>query len=180
MNRERLREDKVTRKLFALMLAGLTGAGLITACQSPQAADQTAPAAAQMAEGEMLVAYEVVDEAAIPQALTEDPGDPDNGRALAIHRKKGNCLACHIMPIPEQSFHGEIGPDLNGVAGRYDAGELRLRLVDPKVVNPDTIMPSYYKNDGYHRVLKDFQGKTLLTAQEVEDIIAYLQTLKEE
>ena len=68
--------------------------------------------------------------------------DPDNGREVAVNRKKGNCLACHVMPIPEQSFHGEIGPDLNGVASRYDAGELRLRLVDPKVVNPGTIMPS--------------------------------------
>jgi sulfur-oxidizing protein SoxX len=133
-----------------------------------------------MAEGEMLVAYEVVDEAAIPQALTDQPGDPGNGRALAINRKQGNCLACHIMPIPEQSFHGEIGPDLNGVAGRYDVGELRLRLVDQKVVNPGTIMPSYYKNVGLHRVLKNFEGKTMLSAQEVEDIIAYLQTLKEE
>jgi len=162
------------------MLAGLTSAGLMAACQQLEAADQSTPAATQMAESEMLVAYEVVDEAAIPQALTGQPGDPENGRALAIHRKKGNCLACHIMPIPEQSFHGEIGPDLNGVAARYDAAELRLRLVDPKALNPDTIMPSYYKNNGYHRVLKDFEGKTMLSAQEVEDIIAYLQTLKEE
>jgi sulfur-oxidizing protein SoxX len=162
------------------MLAGLAGAGLMTACQRTEAADQSAPASAQIAEGEMLVAYEVVDGAAIPQALADQPGDPDNGRALAINRKQGNCLACHIMPIPEQSFHGEIGPDLNGVAGRYDAGELRLRLVNPKVVNPDTIMPSYYRNDGLHRVLKDFDGKTMLSAQEVEDIIAYLQTLNEE
>ena len=179
MNRERLREDKVTRKLFALMLAGLVGAGM-AACQSSQAEDQTAPAAAQMAEVDTIVAYEVVDNTAIPQALTDQPGDAENGRAVAIHRKKGNCLACHVMPIPEQSFHGEIGPDLNGVAGRYDAGELRLRLVDPKVINPDTIMPAYYKNDGLHRVLKKFEGKTLLSAQEVEDIIAYLQTLKDE
>ena len=170
----------MSRKLFALVLVGMTGAGLTAACQSLEAADQSAPTATQMAEGDMVVAYEVVDGAAIPQALTDQPGDPVNGRAVAIHRKKGNCLACHILPIPEQSFHGEIGPDLNGVAGRYDAGELRLRVVDSKVVNPDTIMPAYYRNDGLHRVLKDFEGKTLLSAQEVEDIIAYLQTLKEE
>ena len=128
----------------------------------------------------MVVAYEVVDGAAIPQALTDQAGDPAKGREVAINRKKGNCLACHIMPIPEQSFHGEIGPDLNGIAGRYNEGELRLRVVDAKVLNPDTIMPAYYRSDGFHRVLKDFQGKTLLSAQEVEDIIAYLQTLKEE
>ena len=170
----------MTRKLFAFVLAGVTGAGLVGVGQGLQAADQAAPTTTQIAEGGQLVAYEVVDENAIPQALTDQPGDPENGREVAIHRKKGNCLACHVMPIPEQSFHGEIGPDLNGVASRYDAGELRLRLVDPKVVNPGTIMPSYYRNDGYHRVLKDFEGKTLLTAQEVEDIIAYLQTLKED
>jgi sulfur-oxidizing protein SoxX len=133
-----------------------------------------------MAEVDTIVAYEVVDNTAIPQALTDQPGDAENGRAVVIHRKKGNCLACHIMPIPEQSFHGEIGPDLNGVADRYDAGELRLRIVDPKVVNADTIMPAYYKSDGLHRVLKNFDGKTMLSAQEVEDIIAYLQTLKDE
>ena len=170
----------MTRKLFALVLAGFAGAALMTAGQSSEALDQSAPTATQLAEGETQVAYEVVDDVTIPKALTDQPGDPENGRAVAIHRKKGNCLACHILPIPEQSFHGEIGPDLNGVAGRYDAGELRLRLVDPKVINPDTIMPAYYRSNGLHRVLKDFQGKTLLTAQEVEDIIAYLQTLKEE
>jgi sulfur-oxidizing protein SoxX len=162
------------------MLTGFVGAGLIAACQSLEAADRSAPAAAQLAEGETLVAYKVIDETSIPQALTDQPGDPANGRAVAIHRKKGNCLACHIMPIPEQSFHGEIGPDLNGVASRYDEGELRLRVVDAKVLNADTIMPAYYKTEGLHRVLKGFQGKTVLSAQEIEDVVAYLLTLKEE
>ena len=149
-------------------------------CEGLQAADQAEPAATQMAEGDQLVAYEVVDEAAIPQALTDQPGDPAKGREVAIHRKKGNCLACHVLPIPEQSFHGEIGPDLNGVASRYEAGELRLRVVDAKIVNPDTIMPAYYRADGLHRVADSFTGKTILSAQEVEDIVAYLQTLKED
>jgi sulfur-oxidizing protein SoxX len=170
----------VTRKLFALILAGATGAGLMVGCQSPEAADESAPAARQMAEADMVVAYEVVDGTAIPQALTDIPGDPANGRSVAIDRKKGNCLACHAMPIPEQSFHGEVGPDLNGVGSRYSAGELRLRIVDPKVLNPDTIMPAFYKTNGLHRVLADFEGKPMLTAQEVEDVVAYLQTLKEE
>jgi sulfur-oxidizing protein SoxX len=107
------------------------------------------------------------------------PGDPENGRKVAIHRKKGNCLACHVMPIPEQQFHGELGPDLNGVGSRYSAGEIRLRVVNPKYANPDTIMPAFYKADGLHRVLKGFEGKTMLSAQEVEDIVAYLVTLKE-
>lgn len=125
-----------------------------------------------------MVKYEVTDGHEIAKSLTGKAGDPANGRKLAIHRKKGNCLACHTMPIPEQLFHGNIGPDLAGVASRYSAGELRLRLVDATVVNPDTIMPAFYRTAGLHRVLKKFKDKTVLKAQEVEDILAYLLTLK--
>lgn len=115
---------------------------------------------------------------AIPQSLTGTPGDPKKGRALAIASKKGNCLACHMMPIPEEDDHGQIAPPLYGVANRMSVPEMRLRLVDPKVINPTTAMPSFYKIEGLHRVLKKFQGKTILTAQEVEDVVAYLSTLK--
>lgn len=124
------------------------------------------------------VNYKVVDGYKIPQSLTGKPGDAERGRKLAINRKKGNCLACHILPIPEQPFHGKIGPNLNQVAERYSEGEIRLRVVDPKVLNPDTIMPSFYKYDGFHRILKKFEGKSILSAQEVEDIVAYMLTLK--
>jgi sulfur-oxidizing protein SoxX len=125
-----------------------------------------------------LVKFEITDGASIQKSLTGKPGDPATGRALAINRKKGNCLACHIMPIPEQLFHGNIGPDLAGVASRYNAGELRLRLVDATVVNEDTIMPAFYRSANLHRVLKKFQGKTVLSTQEIEDILAYILTLK--
>jgi sulfur-oxidizing protein SoxX len=135
-------------------------------------------ASALAGEAKMLVKYEVMDESSIPKSLTGKPGDAKNGRKIAIHRKKGNCLACHKMPISEQPFHGQIGPDLKGVGERYTEGEIRLRVVDPKVVNADSIMPSFYRNDGFHRVLKKFQGKTVLSAQEVEDVVAYLMTLK--
>ncbi len=114
----------------------------------------------------------------ISKSLTGKAGDAKNGRDLAINRKKGNCLACHVMPIPEQQFHGEVGPDLKGVAGRYSVAEMRLRVVDPKVLNGDTIMPAFYKDSGFHRVLKKFKGKSILSGQEVEDILAYLATLK--
>ncbi len=120
--------------------------------------------------------YTIVD-STIPASLTGKSGDPAKGRKLAINRKKGNCLACHIMPVPEQQFHGEIGPDLSGVASYLSEAEMRMRVVDPKVVNPDTIMPSFLK-EAKTRVLKKFKGKTILKAQEVEDIIAYLKTLK--
>lgn len=114
----------------------------------------------------------------VPESLTGVPGDPENGRAVAADRKKGNCLACHEMPIPEESFHGRIAPPLGGVAARYDVGQLRLRVIDPKLVNPMTIMPAFYKSDGLHRVTKEFQGQTILSAQDVEDVVAYLTTLK--
>ena len=125
-----------------------------------------------------LIKFEVKDGESIVKSLTGKKGDAKKGRETAIHRKKGNCLACHVLPIPEQPFHGKIGPDLNGVASRYTAGEIRLRIVDPKIINEDTIMPAFYKKDGLHRVLKKFVGKTLVSAQDVEDMVAYLMTLK--
>lgn len=124
-----------------------------------------------------LVKFTVKDGESIEKSLTGKPGNPEAGMKAAIHRKKGNCLACHAMP-GDQPFQGNIGPDLTGVGGRYSVGEIRLRVVNPKFANPDTIMPAFYKADGLHRVLKKFEGKTLLTAQEVEDIVAYLATLK--
>lgn len=125
-----------------------------------------------------LIDYKVVDGSSIPKSLTGKPGDPVNGRKVVIDRRKGNCLACHEMPIPEQTFHGKIGPNLQGVASRYSEGEIRLRVVNPKILNPETFMPAYYRNDGFHRVLKKFQGKTIISAQEVEDVVAYTMTLK--
>ena len=127
---------------------------------------------------EALVKYMIDDESSIAQSLTGKPGDVAAGRKAAINRKLGNCLACHVIPIPEQAFHGEIGPDLAGIASRYSEGELRLRLVDSNVINPDSFMPAFYRNEGFHRVLKKFQGKTILSAEQVEDILAYLMTLK--
>lgn len=120
--------------------------------------------------------YTVVDNT-IPASLTGKAGDPVAGKKLAIQRKKGNCLACHVMPIPEEQFHGEVGPDLSNVGSNYTEAELRMRLVDPKVLNPDTIMPAFLK-PGTHDVLKKFKGKTIIKAQDIEDIIAYLMTLK--
>ena len=111
--------------------------------------------------------------------LTDKPGDPVAGKKVFSNRKQGNCLACHALSaMSEQPFHGELAPPLDGVADRYSVAELRLQVVNPKAINPDTIMPAFYKKEGFHRVLKKFDGKSILTAQQVEDLLAYLATLK--
>jgi L-cysteine S-thiosulfotransferase len=125
------------------------------------------------------VDYQVVN-GAILQPLTDEPGDPERGRRLVLDREGGDCTICHAMPLPQRQFHGTVGPPLDGIGGRYSSGELRLRLVDPKALNPETIMPAYYKVEGLHRVLERYHGKPMLTAQQVEDVVAYLLTLTSE
>lgn len=136
----------------------------------------TGASAGEVAPGDV----EIVD-SAIEQPLTDKPGDPEAGLGAFTGRKAGNCLACHQVTslLDAFQFHGEVGPPLDGVADVYSAAELRARIVNPKVDLPDTIMPSFYHIGGTNRVGKAFEGKTILTAQEVEDVIAYLLTLKE-
>lgn len=125
-----------------------------------------------------MVSYDVVD-GGIPKSLTGTPGDVEAGKKAIINRKLGNCLACHeVTAMQDQPFHGNIGPSLDGVAERYDEAQLRLILVDSKQVFDGTIMPGFYRMKGLNRVGKKFEGKTILTAQEVEDVVAYLKTLK--
>ena len=113
-------------------------------------------------------------------ALTRVAGDAASGRKLFMNRKKGNCLACHVnSEMAEQTFHGEVGPELDGVANRWGAAELRGILVNSKNMFEGTIMPAFYKDSGYNRILKKFDGKTILSAQEVEDLLAYVMTLRE-
>jgi sulfur-oxidizing protein SoxX len=122
--------------------------------------------------------YRVVN-GAIPEPLTGQPGDAERGRRIVVDREGGDCIICHVMPLPQRQFHGTIGPPLDDVGNRYIAGELRLRVVDPKAFNPDTIMPAYYRVEGLHRVRERYRGKPILTAQQVEDIVTYLLTLRE-
>ena len=125
-----------------------------------------------------LVKYEVVDYG-IAKSLTGKPGDAVKGEKTFMNRKLGNCLACHqVTVLSSQPFHGEIGPSLDGVADRYNEAQLRMQVVNAKVINPDTIMPAFYRNDGFERVLKKFKGKPILNAEQVEDVVAYLKTLK--
>jgi sulfur-oxidizing protein SoxX len=107
-------------------------------------------------------------------------GDAARGRAIVANRQVGLCLLCHTGPIPEERFQGNLAPPLDGAGDRSTAAQLRQRLVDAGSINPSTIMPSYYKTEGLARVSAVHQGKTILTAQQIEDVIAYLQTLRAE
>ena len=114
----------------------------------------------------------------IPARLTSAAGDPTRGRAIVANRQVGLCLLCHAAPIAQERFQGNLAPDLAGVGARLNEAQLRLRLVDSRRVNPQSIMPAYFRADGHTRVGKAFEGKTVLDAQQVEDVVAYLLTLR--
>ena len=109
--------------------------------------------------------------------MTGSKGDPEKGRAIVANRQVGLCLLCHSGPFPEERFQGNIAPDLRSAA-RLSEGQIRQRIVDPAKANPETIMPAYYKADGLTRVAPSLRGKTILTAEQIEDIVAYLLTLR--
>jgi sulfur-oxidizing protein SoxX len=147
----------------ALAVTGVTAVAIAVA-SSPARADET------------LRPYTVVGDA-IPLSLTGSPGDPVRGKAIVASRQTGLCLLCHSAPLPEEKFQGTIGPDLKGAGLRNTEGQLRLRIVDPRRFNADTIMPAYYRQDGLERVAPAFRGKTVLTAEQIEDVVAFLTTL---
>ena len=115
----------------------------------------------------------------IPQPLTAVAGDAARGRAIVANRQLGLCLLCHAGPLPEERFQGNLAPDLAGSGTRWSEAQLRLRIVDAGRINPDTIMPAYYRIDGLNNVAPAVRGKPILDAQQVEDVVAYLRTLKE-
>jgi L-cysteine S-thiosulfotransferase len=114
----------------------------------------------------------------IAESLTGSAGDATRGRALVLERTN-TCILCHSGPFPEEKFQGDLAPSLAGSGSRWSAGQLRLRLVDASRLNPATIMPSYYRLDGLDRVAPAFRGKTILSAEQIEDIVAYLASLRE-
>jgi L-cysteine S-thiosulfotransferase len=117
---------------------------------------------------------------AIPASLTGQKGNPERGRAIVGNRQVGLCLLCHRGPFPEEKFQGTVAPDLAGAGTRWSEGQLRLRIVDSRRINPDSIMPSYYRVDGLTRVAANFAGKPILTAEQIEDVVSYLITLRDE
>lgn len=122
----------------------------------------------------------------VEASLTGVPGDPENGKVIMTTRGKGNCIACHqVTELEDFPFHGEVGPSLDGVSERWEEADLRGIIANAKMVFPDTIMPAFYKGEGFVRPGDAFTGKAgaeplapLLTAQEVEDVVAYLMTIK--
>ena len=138
---------------------------------------QPAATHAQEASKAALRPYQVVSDA-IPDSLTGAPGDPARGRAIVINRQN-TCLLCHSGPFADERFQGDLSPNLKGTGARWTAGELRLRMVDASRLNPATNMPSYYKVDGLTRVGTAWRGKPILTAEQIEDVVAYLTTLRD-
>ncbi|MBR1210859.1 sulfur oxidation c-type cytochrome SoxX [Bradyrhizobium sp. JYMT SZCCT0180] len=121
--------------------------------------------------------YDVTGDA-IAKSLTGAPGDPARGRTTLLNRQS-TCILCHNGPFPEEKFQGDLAPNLAGSGSRWSEGQLRLRLVDASRLNEATIMPSYYRVDDLHRVGPAWRGKPILSAEQIEDIVAYLVTLRE-
>jgi len=129
------------------------------------------------ARAQELKPYVVVGDG-IPQSLTGAPGDASRGRALVLERSS-TCILCHSGPFPETRFQGDLAPSLEGTGNRWSASQVRLRLVDASRFNPATIMPSFYRVDGLDRVGRAWRDKPILTAEQIEDVVAYLANLRD-
>jgi sulfur-oxidizing protein SoxX len=127
---------------------------------------------------EELLPYRIVSNV-IPASLTGASGDATRGRTIVLNRAVGLSLLCHSGPFPEERFQGNLAPDLKGTGTRWSVEELRMRMVDSRQLNRDTIMPAYYALDGLNRVAPAYSGKPLLTAEQIEDVVAFLATLRD-
>jgi sulfur-oxidizing protein SoxX len=157
------------RKAFAVRVAG-------TMLLAASLALGIIHGAVRAATDSGLPPYSVIRDS-IPQPLTSQPGDAAAGKRVIENKKLGNCLSCHAMALPDED-QGNIGPDLHAVGARLKPEQLRLRLVNMKLVDPSTIMPAYYRVDGLTDVAKAFVGKSILTAQQIEDVVAFLASSK--
>ena len=114
----------------------------------------------------------------IPASLTGAAGDAERGRRIVVDRHVGLCLLCHSGPFPEERFQDDLAPNLSGVGARLSAGQIRARIVDASRANPNTIMPPYFRTENLQRVAPAYRGKTVLSAEQIEDVVAFLITLK--
>lgn len=146
--------------------AAACAAGLAVAAVSPVLAQGEVPAYAVLGD-------------AIQSSLTGKKGDPARGRSIVTNRHVGLCLLCHSGPFPEERLQGTIAPDLRGTGVRLSEGQIRLRIADSSRVNAHTIMPAYYRTEGLTRVAPAYRGKPILTAEQVEDVVAFLTGLRD-
>ena len=129
--------------------------------------------------GPALISSDMIEADGIPMALTSVAGDPERGERLFVARDRGHCVLCHAVAPLDAEFQGDVGPALDGVGTRLTAAQLRLRIADYQIIRPGTLMPSYYRNHDLYQVGESYQDEPILTAQNVEDLVAYLGTLKE-
>jgi sulfur-oxidizing protein SoxX len=154
-----------------LIASAALGLGLVAgACVAVADASSATGAAAT---GSAAAAYD-----AMPDSLTGTAGDPARGRAIVLSRQTGLCLLCHSGPFEEERFQGNLAPDLRGAGSRWSEGQLRLRIVDSAKLNPASLMPSYYRTEGLFRVAAEYRGKPVLSAQQIEDVVAFLLSLR--
>lgn len=147
----------------------IASALLLAGAEVCSAADSAADTASYVVVGD-----------AITEPLQGLVGDAARGRAIVANRQVGLCLLCHQAPIPEERFQGNLSLNLAGVGNRASAGQMRMRLVDARKLNSATIMPSYYRAENLTRVSPAFQGRKIFTAQQIEDVVAYLLTLRDD
>ena len=155
-----------------------SAAVVLAAAAAAATAAPVSPAALAVAKGETFAAPVQVAGDGIPDVLPGAvAGDPARGRAIVAGRQVGLCLLCHAGPFPEEPFQGNLAPDLDGAGARSNAAQLRLRIADASRLNPDTLMPAYFRTGGLDRVGPAFRDKPILSAQQIEDVVAFLQTL---
>ncbi len=149
--------------------------GIVIATLAMTTGLATAAMAAEVAPGDVAFTDD-----GVAMSLTGMPGDPAEGGNIFKNKKLGNCLACHAnSAMSKEQFHGNVGPSLDGVASRYSTEQLRQIVTNSKsVFTEDTVMPGFYSLEVGKNVREDLVGKTILTAQQVEDVVAYLGTLK--
>lgn len=115
----------------------------------------------------------------IPVPLTEKIGSASEGARIFADREAGHCVLCHVVSSQDAEFQGNVGPDLSLIGDRLSPGQIRLRIVDYQALKPDVLMPSYYRTHGFRQVAEAYAGQTVLSAEEVEHLVAYLSSLKE-
>lgn len=136
------------------------------------------PLAALHAEDAKMVDFTIAGDT-VPDSLGGLKGDAARGRQIVIDRTKGNCLICHSAKTVDEPFQGKLGPALDGVGRKLTAGQIRLRLIDQSRINGKTLMPPYYRMNGLNNVAPEYEGHPALNAQQIEDVVAWLATLKD-